>query len=370
MSRLFPTFATSFNQQSMSIKVEHITKLYGTQKALDNVSLDIKPGEVVGLLGPNGAGKSTLMKILACYIPPSSGDASVCGFDVLEHSMEVRKRVGYLPENNPLYLDLYVKEFLGFMAGIDHTSEVRGQRSEISSTQHPASSIRNRVQEIIELTGLQDEQHKKIGALSRGYRQRVGLAQALLHDPEVLILDEPTSGLDPNQLVEIRALIKEIGKKKTVMLSTHIMQEVEAICDRTIIIHKGRIVADDLTRNLQQMSDSKVLIKVEFDRPVLRDNLTGIPGINSVTAPSNVSDQVFPKDKKSGTIEVKKGSGIQHPCLAGRQAASSIWHLTSDPSIDIRPTVFKFAVDNGLTVLSLQREEQRLEEVFKELTKT
>ena len=187
----------------MSITVDKITKIYGTQKALDSVSISINPGEIVGLLGPNGAGKSTLMKILTCFIPPTSGEASVCGFDVLEQSIEVRRKVGYLPENNPLYLDLYVKEFLAFVAG---THQLKG-------------SVRSRVDEMVALTGLGSEQHKKIAALSKGYRQRVGLAQALIHDPEVLILDEPTSGLDPNQLAEIRHLIKEIGKQKTIMLS-------------------------------------------------------------------------------------------------------------------------------------------------------
>ncbi|MBL7139246.1 MAG: gliding motility-associated ABC transporter ATP-binding subunit GldA [Bacteroidales bacterium] len=323
----------------MSINVSHITKLYGTQKALDDVSLEIKPGEVVGLLGPNGAGKSTLMKILTCFIPPTSGEASVCGFDVLEQSMEVRRRVGYLPENNPLYLDLYVKEFLGFIAGINHgekNQKYEARSTKLSTKDEGRSAISaERIKEIIKLTGLEAEQHKKIGALSRGYRQRVGLAQALLHDPEVLILDEPTSGLDPNQLVEIRNLIREIGREKTIMLSTHIMQEVEAICDRTIIIHKGRIVADDKTKNLQKIQSSKIIIKVEFDKPVTKEMLERIKGVKDVL----------------------------HP-------ASGIWHLESEPSIDIRPAVFKFAVDNGLTVLSLQRDEHRLEEVFQELTRT
>ena len=313
----------------MSIKVDHITKVYGIQKALDDVSLMINPGEVVGLLGPNGAGKSTLMKILTCYIPPSSGDASVCGFDVLEHSMDVRRRIGYLPENNPLYMDLYVKEFLAFIAGIDHLG---------SRIPDPGSQISR----VIELTGLQAEQHKKIGALSRGFRQRVGLAQALLHDPDVLILDEPTSGLDPNQLVEIRNLISEIGKEKTIMMSTHIMQEVEAICDRTIIIHNGRIVADDKTKNLQKIQSSKVIIKVEFDKAVEEKSLKSIHGVKNTVNPE---------------------SSIQNP-------ASRIWHLEAVSEIDIRPTVFQFAVDKGLTVLSLQREEQKLEEVFQELTKS
>jgi ABC-2 type transport system ATP-binding protein len=220
----------------MSIRVEHVTKLYGSQKALDDVSFEVKPGEIVGLLGPNGAGKSTLMKILTCFIPPTSGDASVCGFDIFENPVSVREKVGYLPEHNPLYLEMYVKEFLGFIAGIH-----KG-----------ITNPKQRVKEMIELTGLTLEQNKKIGALSKGYRQRVGLAQALIHDPEVLILDEPTSGLDPNQILEIRNLIRNVGSTKTVMLSTHIMQEVEAICGRAVIIHRGKIVADDSVKNLTQ----------------------------------------------------------------------------------------------------------------------
>jgi ABC-2 type transport system ATP-binding protein len=337
----------------MSIKVDHITKLYGTQKALDDISLDIKPGEVVGLLGPNGAGKSTLMKILTSYIPPTSGEAFVCGFDVLEQSMDVRKRVGYLPENNPLYTDLYVREFLKFISGIDHRE--RGQKSEVRSRKRDTNAdvgsgvSTKRIEEIIKITGLETEQHKKIGALSRGYRQRVGLAQALLHNPEVLILDEPTSGLDPNQLVEIRGLIQSIGKEKTVMMSTHIMQEVEAICDRTVIIHNGKIVADDKTKNLQKIQSSKVVIRVEFDKPVAKKLLMGIKGIKGAEV--------------LHVIEKGPGSRIPDP-------GSASWTLESESSVDIRPAVFKFAVDNDLTVLSLQREEHRLEEVFQELTKT
>jgi ABC-2 type transport system ATP-binding protein len=218
----------------MSIRVQHVTKLYGAQKALDDVSFEVRPGEVVGLLGPNGAGKSTLMKIITCFIPPTDGEVSVCGNDIFEESVKVREKVGYLPEHNPLYLEMYVKEFLEFIAGI--------QKDDVNPKQ--------RVREMIELTGLGPEQNKKISALSKGYRQRVGLAQALIHNPEVLILDEPTSGLDPNQILEIRNLIRSIGSTKTVMLSTHIMQEVEAICSRAVIIHHGKIVADDSIANL------------------------------------------------------------------------------------------------------------------------
>lgn len=220
----------------MSIRVNHITKIYGVQKALDDVSFEIHPGEICGFLGPNGAGKSTMMKILSCFIPPTSGDALICGYDVMHDGLEARKKTGYLPENNPLYTDMYVWEYLEFIGGIH---KMKGQ-------------INKQITKVIEMTGLGYEQKKKIGNLSKGYRQRVGLAQVLLHNPEVLILDEPTTGLDPNQLIEIRQLIKEIGKEKTVMLSTHIMQEVEAICDRTIIIDRGKVVIDDKTVNLSR----------------------------------------------------------------------------------------------------------------------
>lgn len=221
----------------MSIIVKNLTKVYGKQKALNDVSLSIEDGEIVGLLGPNGAGKSTMMKILTCFIPPTSGDVKVCGYDIFDNPMEVRRSIGYLPEQNPLYYDMYVREFLLFVAGI-HRIEKKLRRE--------------RVEEIIELTGLSKEVNKKIAALSKGYKQRVGIAQALIHDPDVLILDEPTTGLDPNQLVEIRNLIKQVGKTKTVLLSTHIMQEVEAVCSRVVIINNGRLVADDETKHLAE----------------------------------------------------------------------------------------------------------------------
>lgn len=300
----------------MSIIVENITKLYGEQKALDNVSFTIKPGEILGLLGPNGAGKSTMMKIITCFIPPTSGNIIVYGDDIYEKSLEVRKKVGYLPENNPLYLDLYVKEYLEFVAGI-----------------YKVANKKARVKEMIQLAGLEIEQQKKIGALSKGYRQRVGLAQAMIHDPAVLILDEPTSGLDPNQLVEIRSLIKEIGKEKTIMLSTHIMQEVEAVCSRAIIIDKGQIVADDKTSNLSARSSGIQTIEVEFNKAV---SLGLLKKVNGVTKVNKVSDTIF-------RIE------------------------TGD--IDIREDIFQFAVKNDIAVLSLQKTERGLEEVFQQLTK-
>lgn len=302
----------------MSIEVRHLTKIYGVQKALDNVSIRVLPGEVVGLLGPNGAGKSTLMKIVTCFIPPTEGEVSVCGFDIFEESIKVREKVGYLPENNPLYLEMYVREYLEFIAGIH---KIKGD-------------IRRRVADMVELTGLTLEQKKKIGALSKGYRQRVGLAQALIHDPEVLILDEPTSGLDPNQIQEIRGLIRTIGAKKTVMLSTHIMQEVEAICDRAIIIHKGQIVADDETRNLSRLGGGKNLVTVEFSGGVVRDDLLQLEGVTGV-----------------------------------KEKGANAWLVETRAEADIRENLFRLAVSRDASILSLNREELRLEEVFQILTR-
>ncbi|HMT30615.1 MAG TPA: gliding motility-associated ABC transporter ATP-binding subunit GldA [Bacteroidia bacterium] len=302
----------------MSVKIEHITKIYGTQKALDDVSFEIGSGQVVGFLGPNGAGKSTMMKIISCYLPQSSGSATVMGFDTVEQSIDVRKVVGYLPEHNPLYLDMYVREFLSFVAGLHIKS----------------SEIDNRVKEMVELTGLELEQKKKIGALSKGYRQRVGLAQAMIHNPEVLILDEPTSGLDPNQLVEIRNLISSIGKKKTVILSTHIMQEVEAICDRVIIINKGKIVADDRTEVIQQKTQPESILEVEFEIATDIALLKSIKGVSRV--------------ESSGKNKFK---------------------LHSPKGNDLRSELFEFAVKNNLKILTLQKTESSLEEIFHHLTK-
>jgi ABC-2 type transport system ATP-binding protein len=302
----------------MSIIVKNITKLYGTQKALDKVSFEVKAGEIVGLLGPNGAGKSTMMKIITCFIPPTSGNVSVYGFDIMEQSVEVRKKVGYLPENNPLYLEMYVKEYLEFVAGLHQLGK----------------NTHKRIAEMIANTGLESEQNKKIGALSKGYRQRVGLAQALIHNPEVLILDEPTSGLDPNQLIEIRNLIKEIGKEKTVMLSTHIMQEVEAICNRVVIINKGKIVADDLTEKLSAVASPKEIILVEFDKEVKVELLKGIPGVAKV-----------------------------------KLAKQNNWEIEAQKGVDIRSNIFQFAVKHNVTVLSLHKAEHSMEEVFQQLTK-
>ena len=234
-------FSYHLKTKEMSILVKDLTKIYGEQKAVDNISFEIKTGEIVGFVGPNGAGKSTTMKILTGFIPPSSGEAKINALDLIENSLEIRKHIGYLPEHNPLYHEMYVKEYLEFVAGIYNLGK----------------NTQSRIEEIIEQTGLTIEQKKKIGALSKGYRQRVGLAQALIHDPSILILDEPTSGLDPNQIIEIRNLISEVGKEKTVMLSTHIMQEVEAICDRIIIINKGKIVADDSIESIYSHTISR-----------------------------------------------------------------------------------------------------------------
>ncbi len=301
----------------MSIEVKEVTKLYGTQKALDAVSFSVKTGEIVGFLGPNGAGKSTLMKIITCYLPQNSGKVSVCGFDVESQSIDVRKNVGYLPESNPLYYDMYVKEYLLFMAGI-----------------HALPDAHNQVEEMITRVGLTIEKKKKIGQLSKGYKQRVGLAQALLHNPQVLILDEPTTGLDPNQLAEIRELIRQAGKTKTVLLSTHIMQEVEAICDRVIIINKGRIVADSPASELKNLTGEKQIVHIEFDSPLPVETLRGIEGIVHV--------------QKTGPAS---------------------YTLQCNTSKDIRATLFRFAVEKNVSILTLQKEAQSMENVFKQLTK-
>ncbi len=297
----------------MSIEVQEVTKIYGAQKALDSVSFKIGSGEIVGFLGPNGAGKSTMMKIITSYISQTEGVVLVNGFDVSQQPMDVKKSVGYLPEHNPLYLEMYVKEYIRFYADVHRISKAR-------------------VEEVISEVGLTPESHKKIGQLSKGYRQRCGLAAALLHDPEVLILDEPTTGLDPNQLVEIRGLIREIGKTKTVLLSTHIMQEVEAVCDRVIIINKGKIVAD---KSINELNDGKEqLLEVEFDLRVEEQLLKKLPKIIKVI---NLHD--------------------------------TTWQLTFDTNEDMRPAVFDFAQENGLKLLQSQVKNQDLESLFRSLTK-
>ena len=302
----------------MSIVVQGVTKLYGEQKALDNVSFEVKKGEIVGFLGPNGAGKSTMMKIITGFIPASSGRVNVNGLPVEADSLEVKKQIGYLPENNPLYPEMYVREYLGFVASIYNTG----------------ISKLKQINNIINLTGLAPEQNKKIGSLSKGYRQRVGLAQALIHNPGVLILDEATSGLDPNQIVEIRNLIKEAGKEKTVMLSTHIMQEVEAICDRVIIIDKGVIVADEeKTKIYSKIKRPNQIIQVEFDKDTLDSSLAEIANVSNI-----------------------------------KKIQNNIWLIEAEGDEDIRPSIFNFAVKNNLTVLSLLKQESNLEEVFRQLT--
>lgn len=297
----------------MSIAVNGISKSYGAQKALDNISFTINKGEIVGFLGPNGAGKSTLMKILTTYISADSGSAAVNGHDVDTESKAVQRSIGYLPEHNPLYLDLYIREYLAFNADVYKVSQAR-------------------IEEVIALTGLSSESHKKIGQLSKGYRQRVGLANALLHNPKVLILDEPTTGLDPNQLVEIRNVIKNAGKDKTVFLSTHIMQEVEAICDRVIIINNGKIVTDNKIEHLS--AGQEQVIEVEFDFRVEVQAIAKIPNIKSWT---NTHDMT--------------------------------WELTFESDEDMRPVVFDFAQANGLKTLQLNLRNKNLESIFREVTK-
>lgn len=299
----------------MSIQVEQLTKVYDAQKALDSISFSVKPGEILGFLGPNGAGKSTTMKILTGYIPQSSGKASVCGFDVAEQSIDVRRHIGYLPELNPLYTDMYIKEYLLFAA------EVQGVKSH----------AQKKVDEMIERVGLIPERSKKIGQLSKGFKQRVGLAQAMIHNPKVLILDEPTTGLDPNQVVEIRALIKEIGKDKTVILSTHIMQEVESMCNRVVIINKGRIVADDAIGKLKQGLSGDMQITIELKQQISADLLKKIQGVKEV--------------KQQGKKYLLRCEG------------------------DLREQISVAAASNGWILLSMSAEGESLEKVFQNLTR-
>ena len=296
----------------MSITVHQITKTFGAQKALNNVSFSINKGEIVGFLGPNGAGKSTMMKILTTYIKASNGEAQVNTFDVTTQKEQVQQSIGYLPEHNPLYLDMYVKEYLAFNANV-------------------YKAAKERIAEVITQTGLTPESHKKIGQLSKGYRQRVGLAAALLHNPDVLILDEPTTGLDPNQLLEIRKLIKEIGKEKTILLSTHIMKEVEAVCDRVIIINKGTLVADKKLNDLRTTEEQ--IIEVEFDYRVEEQLLQQLPHVQTV--------------KNTGGF---------------------IYEISFNTTQDMRPAVFDFAHDNSLKTLQLSRKNKNLESLFTELT--
>lgn len=301
----------------MTLVIQNVTRTYGDQKALDNVSLELKEGEVVALLGPNGAGKSTMMKIISCYLPQNEGNVWVFGHNVITDSLKVRSMVGYLPENNPLYLDMYVLEYLEFVAGLHKLGKNTGPRVKL----------------MIEQTGLGPEQHKKIGALSKGYRQRVGIAQALIHDPKVMILDEPTTGLDPNQLIEIRNLVKEVGRHKTVLLSTHIMQEVEAVCNRVVIINKGKIVADAPTAELQLLTRSKQIIHAEFAQAHDFNRLKEIPGVMEVQLIKERFIKIFTQGQK-----------------------------------DLRAEIFHFAVANQWVMLAMGFEDQSIEEVFRKLT--
>ena len=302
----------------MPIVVQGVTKFYGDQKALDNVSFDVKTGQIVGFLGPNGAGKSTMMKIITGFIPASLGKVMINGIEISSDNPEIRKKIGYLPENNPLYPEMFIREYLEFISGIYKLPLPR----------------KKAVDDIIDLTGLSREQNKKIGALSKGFRQRVGLAQALIHDPEILILDEATSGLDPNQIIEIRNLILQAGKEKTVLLSTHIMQEVEAICDRVIIIDKGIIVANEIKADIYSTVNRKSqVVMVEFDKDVDSSDLAAIDKVISV-----------------------------------KPLKSRHWVLEATEEEDIRPNIFAFAVSKNIMVLSMQKQESNLEEVFRQLT--
>ena len=300
----------------MSVSVNSVSKLYGSQKALDSVSFSINPSEVVGFLGPNGAGKSTMMKIITGYLKPTEGSVSVCGYDVAEQASEVQKLIGYLPEHNPLYPDMYVREYLEMVAGI-----------------YRINNGASRIREVIGRTGLTPESHKKIGSLSKGYRQRVGLAQALLPDPQVLILDEPTTGFDPNQIIEVRELIKSVGEEKTVMLSTHIMQEVEAICQLIIIINKGVIAANGNSSDIMFSMRNQSVVEVQFMQPLDYEILKQLPGVTNVE-------------------------------IAGK----SHFYVTSTCDTDIRADIFRLAIDKNLTLLTLHRMESQLEDVFHKLT--
>ncbi len=300
----------------MSVIVKNVTKMYGSQAAVDNISFEVKKGEILGFLGPNGAGKTTTMKIITCFIPQTKGSVKVCGFDTATNSKEVRQRIGYLPEHNPLYLDMYVKEYLLFVAGL-----------------HKVVKPKAAVAEMIERTGLTREQHKLIGSLSKGYRQRIGLAQAMLHDPEVLILDEPTSGLDPNQLVEIRKLIRDLGKEKTVIFSSHIMQEVQALCDRIIIINKGSMAADGTIESLQKNVSQESLITVEFNQSV------SIKAFEKALAKSQINN-----------------------------LGNNKYQITSSNKVDIRPTIFNFAVKQNLILLEMHQKVSTVEDVFQKVT--
>lgn len=301
----------------MSVIVSNLTKTFGEQHAVNDLSFEAKPGEVLGFLGPNGAGKSTTMKMITTYLEPSSGTATVCNQDIIRNQMDVRRHIGYLPEHNPLYKDMYIKEYLQFVARI-----------------HKVENSKSRIEELIETTGLQKEQHKLISSISKGYRQRVGLAQALIHDPDVIILDEPTSGLDMNQLIEIRALIKKLGQTKTVIFSTHIMQEVQALCDRVIIINEGKLVADDPIDRLQNRLKGEDVIHLELDQKYDISNLESIDGVQSVN-----------------------------------QLSDNSYSIVASNASDVRPEIFQTAKSNNWVILEMRREQRNVEYIFQQLTK-
>ncbi|UYZ60631.1 gliding motility-associated ABC transporter ATP-binding subunit GldA [Hymenobacter latericus] len=300
------------------VEIQHLTKLFGTQAAVNDISFSAGRGEILGFLGPNGAGKSTTMKIATGYLPPSAGTVRIADFDVVEHPLEVRRRVGYLPEHNPLYLDMYVHEYLDFIGRVHGLA---------------GGTLRERVKELVARVGLTREQNKQIGALSKGYRQRVGLAQALVHDPQVLILDEPTTGLDPNQIGEIRQLIRELGQDKTVIFSTHILPEVQALCDRVVIISRGQLVADSPVRDLGALAKGETIIRAEFEGVIDPTPLRQLPGIKTV-----------------------------------EQAAGGVWVIRTDGRGDQRRAISQLAAQQGWLLLGLRQEEQSLEQVFQQLT--
>ncbi len=299
----------------MSIQVNALVKEYGQQKAVNNISFQVAKGEIVGFLGPNGAGKSTTMKILTGYLQATQGTALVCGIDVAADPLGAKQKIGYLPESNALYYDMYIKEYLAFIAET-----------------HGVKNIKEQVAKVVQLVGLTPEQHKKVGQLSKGYKQRVGLAAALIHDPEVLILDEPTSGLDPNQIIEIREVIKQQGQNKTVLFSSHILQEVEAICDRVVIINKGNLVADDKITNLQQKDSSRHTVLVQFKQPV-------------------------------DTVTLQQLNGVEQILIEG-----NIYQLICTNAEVVKKQVLQLSIDNSLDILSLQTGNQSLENVFRQLT--
>lgn len=305
----------------MSVTVQHLTKIYGTQKAVSNITFSVSRGEIVGFLGPNGAGKSTTMKVATSYLPPTSGRVLVEGYDSAAQPMQVKKVIGYLPEHNPLYLDLYVHEYLNF------SGKLYGMKG---------AMLKKRVADMVDRCGLGEEQNKKIESLSKGYRQRVGLAQALLHDPTVLILDEPTSGLDPNQILEIRNLIKDISKDKTVIFSTHIMQEVEALCDRVVVINKGEVVADDTLQNLKLNATASSVVIIDFEVEVDREILSNLKGVKQVEK-----------------VDI---------------SSPHRYKLYADTGVDLRPEIFRFAADRNLSLIGLKQEEGSLENIFHNLT--